>query len=242
MHRKIPTILILAGSVLSILIQRSAATPFTIDGSTVYVSAGFVGVRTSTPITVLDVNGDAQFGSGATKSTFTAAGLLKLTSSGIQWADGSVSTTASAGGGGGSITISTGSVALSFAVAPANNFNVCYATFSMISTGRPIRLSISGSAETNCNTSARWGYGFLMDGGFLSGFSSSSQGWAVTNSLGATWPTFLGNSVILPPQGAGTRTFCLTLYSSLSGSCTLTFPSATSASGRAFFQGEETGL
>lgn len=81
---------------------RVLALPFTIDGSTVYVNAGFVGIRTSTPTTALDVNGDAQFGSGPTKSTITATGLLKLTSSGILWADESTSTTAFSSGGSGS--------------------------------------------------------------------------------------------------------------------------------------------
>lgn len=99
MHRRVLMPLLLAAVFSSILSLDSSAAPFTIDGSTVYVNAGLVGVRTSTPTTVFDVNGDAQFGSGASKSTFTAAGLLKLTSAGIQWADGTTSTTSSAGGG-----------------------------------------------------------------------------------------------------------------------------------------------
>jgi hypothetical protein len=107
MHRELPTIFVIAISFLPAIPIGANASPFTIDGSTVYVNGGFVGVRTSTPITVLDVNGDAQFGSGATKSTFTAAGLLKLTSSGIQWADGTTSTTASSGGGGGAVLTAT---------------------------------------------------------------------------------------------------------------------------------------
>lgn len=100
MHRKIFSILVFVYSLLSALSIPSNASPFTIDVSTVYVSAGFVGIRTLTPITVLDVNGDAQFGSGTTKSTFTSTGLLKLATSGIQWSDGSTSTTAASGGGG----------------------------------------------------------------------------------------------------------------------------------------------
>lgn len=40
--------------------------------------AGQVGIGTTSPATVLDVNGDAQFGSGATKSTFTATGFLNM--------------------------------------------------------------------------------------------------------------------------------------------------------------------
>lgn len=80
MPPKLRAIMILTVSFLSALSTHSTATPFTIDGSTVYVNAGFVGVRTSTPITVLDVNGDAQFGSGFTKSTFSATGSLTLAS------------------------------------------------------------------------------------------------------------------------------------------------------------------
>ena len=84
---------------LLLVCKLHAQTPFTVDGSTVYVSGGRVGIRTTSPATSLDVNGDAQFGTGTAKSTFTAAGLLKLTSAGIQWADGSV--TVSSGGGAG---------------------------------------------------------------------------------------------------------------------------------------------
>ena len=57
---------------------EAAATPFTVDGSTVYVSGGQVGIATSNPQTTLDVNGSAQFGSGASKSTFTIAGNLQI--------------------------------------------------------------------------------------------------------------------------------------------------------------------
>lgn len=38
-------------------------------------SSDKVGIGTASPATTLDVNGDAQFGSGATKSTFTATGF-----------------------------------------------------------------------------------------------------------------------------------------------------------------------
>lgn len=47
-------------------------------GSSFVVVASSVGVRTASPATALDVNGSAQFGSGATKSTFTASGSLTL--------------------------------------------------------------------------------------------------------------------------------------------------------------------
>ena len=56
-------------------VQGSA---FSVGGSTLVVTGGKVGIGTTTPATTLDVNGSAQFGSGATKSTFTATGSLTL--------------------------------------------------------------------------------------------------------------------------------------------------------------------
>jgi len=56
------------------------------------VTGGSLGIGTASPATKLDVNGDAQFGSGATKSTFTTTGDL-LTAGKVY-----VSTTASGNG------------------------------------------------------------------------------------------------------------------------------------------------
>lgn len=98
-------ILNLVACLIGLAMPVFADEPFTVDGSTIYVKSGRVGVATATPQTRLDVEGDAQFGSGATKSTFTATGLLRLTASGIQWADGTTSTTALAGSGGAACSV-----------------------------------------------------------------------------------------------------------------------------------------
>lgn len=50
--------------------NSDGGTNLVVDGPT-----GNVGVGTASPATLLDVNGSAQFGSGATKSTFTATGF-----------------------------------------------------------------------------------------------------------------------------------------------------------------------
>lgn len=62
------------------------------DASTIFRVGhdGNVSIGTTSPSTSLDVNGDAQFGSGATKSTFTAAGNLQ-TVSGFTVTGGTVS-------------------------------------------------------------------------------------------------------------------------------------------------------
>lgn len=79
-------------------VQGSA---FSVGATTFSVNGSSVGIRTSVPAAALDVAGSVQIGSGTAKSTFTAAGMLKLNAAGIQWADGSTSTTAAVGGGGG---------------------------------------------------------------------------------------------------------------------------------------------
>ncbi|MCM2268233.1 MAG: hypothetical protein NDI60_10730 [Elusimicrobiales bacterium] len=78
--------LLVGGSVIfdGALIQRSAsAAQFSglIVAGDVFLSTGTgkkTGVATSAPYTTFDVNGNAQFGLGTAKSTFTAAGALQL--------------------------------------------------------------------------------------------------------------------------------------------------------------------
>ena len=58
-------------------IAATGSEAFIVNGSTFAVlESGDVGIRTKTPAANLDVVGNAQFGSGAAKSTFSAAGVL----------------------------------------------------------------------------------------------------------------------------------------------------------------------
>jgi hypothetical protein len=60
------------GGSFPMILNAGAAERMRIDNS------GNVGIATATPTAVLDVNGNAEFGSGGTKSTFTALGALAL--------------------------------------------------------------------------------------------------------------------------------------------------------------------
>ena len=65
--------LTLSGSTLTV-----TGNAFSVGGTTFSVSGSSVGIRTTSPQAALDVNGNAQFGNGATKSTFTTTGALNL--------------------------------------------------------------------------------------------------------------------------------------------------------------------
>src|SRR5206468_480458 len=73
------------------------------NGSTVgdvmtVTSGGSLGLGAPTPATKLDVNGDAQFGSGVNKSTFSASGALTLAPNAavtLSGANGSITTASS---------------------------------------------------------------------------------------------------------------------------------------------------
>ncbi len=113
--------LTLAGSSLTV-----AGNAFSVGGSTLVVGAGMIGVGTKAPQQTLDVDGGAQFGFAAAKSTFTSSpggasyalqvasgvaiaggGPLSLSAGGfIRFSDGTTQATASLGSGA-SLLVST---------------------------------------------------------------------------------------------------------------------------------------
>lgn len=208
MHPKFSIIffLIVALSIPSI---PAEASPFTIDGSTVYVNGGFVGIRTSTPATTLDVNGDAQFGSGSTKSTFTATGLLKLTSSGVQWADGTTSTTAVSGSGGGSTlaitTCATGGISANFT---NTTFSTALTTVTFTTTGHKVAVSFNASG-CHDGAFAVISCGFLQDGAFTTGYSNTVGASFVEQATGCAEQAMIGYTAVVAAPSAGSHSYAL---------------------------------
>lgn len=225
MKHKPQSIGILAVIFLSAASIQAIASPFTIDGSTVYVNGGFVGIRTSTPVAVLEVNGDAQFGSGATKSTFTATGLLKLTSSGIQWADGTTSTTATSGGSGGGFQIVRSS--------GANDQTETATTWTAL-TGSTLSIAVAANSKVwvvfngvfsqtvdNAGCQAR-----VMQGASI--LSSTGIDCAYYAASGSARPGDCTIQHVTLPLSAGTYTYSV-MFRSGSGGSTCQVDGATTA-------------
>ncbi len=72
-----PTVIVSSGA---IMISTSATGASAMPNLFISSSNGNVGLGTKFPATILDVNGSAQFGAGATKSSFTTTGSLALAS------------------------------------------------------------------------------------------------------------------------------------------------------------------
>lgn len=68
------------GGPLQATTMTATGSAFSVGTSTFVVIGGSVGVATASPALAFDVNGGAQIGGGANKSTFTAAGALTLAS------------------------------------------------------------------------------------------------------------------------------------------------------------------
>lgn len=116
-----PTLATVIVSSGSLLISTSATAANAVPNLFVSSSTGNVGIGTSQPETTLDVQGAAQFGSGASKSTFTATpggstyalqlssgvtiasgGPINLSNGGfIRFGDGTIMTSSTSTGGGG---------------------------------------------------------------------------------------------------------------------------------------------
>jgi len=101
--------------------------------------SGEVGVNMTSPQATLDVNGTMQFGSGATKSTFTAEGNLTLPY-GITAATATFSGTVSLGSLSGQLTVN------SSATITGNAFSVGGSTFAV--TGGNVGIGTASPSET----------------------------------------------------------------------------------------------
>ncbi|MEW5905669.1 MAG: hypothetical protein AB1734_02685 [Elusimicrobiota bacterium] len=137
------------------IVQRSA-TPVQFAGAVIYgdvylstATAGRTGIGTSTPQTKLEVNGDAQFGSGATKSTFTVTGALRLATQLTVPYGGTGATTLTGvvkGNGTGALTAMTGTAGHSTYWSDANTL-ASEAQTALSRGGTGANLSATGGAN-----------------------------------------------------------------------------------------------
>lgn len=111
---------------------------------------GKVGVKTTSPSTALDVNGDAQFAGNALKSTFTAtpgnatyslelSSGIKMAAGGIRWPDGSTQFTAPSVSTSNPSSAFTGTVTISSGTSGA--FGITLSTAGVINLAGGLRLN-----------------------------------------------------------------------------------------------------
>lgn len=233
---------------LLIVPTQAGATPFTVDGSTVYVSGGQVGIATASPQTTLDVNGATTIRGSITASsgTFTLTGTgnyaLALSTSitftqsagnglGIRWGDGTISTTAASGS-------SSSNAVISFATAsfvtttsltqtqPATTFAGCIATTTfLIASGNYYPEVIFQGLIVAANDLFVW---VLMDGAFMGSLSGTSttlfgnvggnQGMLTSFIIGGQTKMSAGNHRACIGFGAGSGN--ITMYDSADANAT----------------------
>lgn len=217
-----PTVIVSSGA---IMISTSAFAGSAVPNIFISSVNGNVGIGTMSPAATLDVNGSAQFGTGATKSTFTAAGLLKLNSSGIQWADGTTSTTATSGGSGGRFQVARSSGA---------NDQTESATAWTALTGSTLSITVAANSKV-------W---VVFNGVFSQSADNAGcqarvmQGVQVLSSTGVDCAYYAGSGSSRPgdctiqhvtvPLSAGTYTYSV-MFRSSSGGTTCQVDGATTA-------------
>lgn len=168
-------------------------------------NTGSVGIGVSSPAATLEVNGSAMFGSGATKSSFTATGFLNM-------ASGSSVTVSGAGGFVGNGQSLTGVQRSSETDIPNTTFTnttfgVAFATVTLVTRGNPVVFRVSGTGQTTNNSN--YEIGVMVDGALTS--QLGSRAFFSTRPPANNVDFSISCSVLLENVPAGSHTFALLL-------------------------------
>lgn len=202
-----PTVIVSSGPVM---ISTSASAVSAMPSIYVAAPGGEVGIGTKNPAATLDVNGAAQFGSGATKSTFTAnvgggtyalqlssgltlanGGPVNLTTGGfIRFPDGTISATAAPESGlwqqiASSVTLG-GSTSVTFTVPESSGTYWLSAVFSEGAANALAQIRFNGDTGSNYT----WVDLGLVRATTLSTFNDSdtSCSWGTNNNAAYNLP------------------------------------------------------
>ncbi|MBI5625193.1 MAG: hypothetical protein HY924_15555 [Elusimicrobia bacterium] len=137
---------------------------FSVGNSSFVVLGSSIGIRTTQPAMALDVNGGAQFGAGAKKSTFSITGALNLASDAAFTASGpagnivsGASVTASAFFGNGS---QMSGIAVSNSSSIANGFSSSTTTYDdpchTCVEGSSISLTVAADSRLRISLAGNW--------------------------------------------------------------------------------------
>lgn len=169
-------------------------------------------------------DGGTIYGNLKISTSIEVTGRLKVSASGIEFSNGTIQVSSPAA----SVAYSTASASVSFTAAAAVTFTVCRATAVIEANNVPLIVGFAGSVENDCNATINYGWGFMVNGAFISGYSATVGVAAMQNHSGANLPHNLSASVLIPPQGSGNKSFCISFAQS-NAACNLKVPSTAGA-------------
>ena len=168
-------------------------------------------------------DGGTVYGNLTISTSLRVLGQVKV-SSGITFNDGTVQVTSPTA----NVAFSTASVLVSYTGTVATTFGVCRATAVIAASNLPMVVGFAGSVDNDCNATINYGWGFMVNGAYISGYSTTVGVMAMQNHSGANLPHNLSASVTIPPQGSGNKSFCITFAES-NAACNLKVPSTAGA-------------
>lgn len=218
-------------------VSTAGLTIGTGGASSLFISSetGNVGIGTVVPAAPLDVSGAAQFGSGAAKSTFSAAGLLSLTGSG----NATYSLRASSG-----VIVQAGGVVAPFFVGDGSALTgiavVIPNTFTSTTTFRGAVLLSDSSATLTGAQGYVLSQSSISTTGGLFGATLSLSSSIVVSGGGVSAPWFAGDGsrlTNLPPQ-AQTAPNTFNSTTTFNGAVLLSGSSATLTGAQGYVLGQ----
>jgi hypothetical protein len=172
----------------------------------------------------MTVQGSAFSVGGATFSvsagTVSVGGLLKPSASGIQWADGSVSTTAAAGGPAAYASTTTQKIGATSITATAAGLCVAGSSITMTTGARRVLLTFTGTADGS-TPGAEYVITPMVDGAIPAPYDGDTGAVNFTATSPANYHVNVSFSFLTGPLSPGSHTFCLT---GNVGAGTLVFP------------------
>lgn len=172
-----------------------------------------VGVNTPIPAATLDVNGTAQFGSGASKSTFTATGNLVLANAASVSGAGTFDAMTLTGPVVSSNSIMMSTMSASINGSGGSTGGICVSTLTItLPTAAAVDVMFTGSIDCG-GTGNTVADGFLVDGAWSGPYSATKPAMVVYEFGTGGAPGNLSFDLQTGQLSTGAHSICFTYWS-----------------------------